>query len=271
MNMHDYNEAERMIHRVASVMGVIGRYIIPERVDDSHHCLKWDESRKMLVTRTFSVLGNEPMYMGFSPTTFNLSFYTLKGEALKVFETEDLTALELMSSCKKWLIKQGENRLPDVTTGIDIEVWDVVIKRPHDEFLFMWLALRSQANNILHRLNDLTGHICQVVLCPEKLESKVHYTLHTDAGHETHVIEAGLAMSASLDALPYYFIRGKSKVAHPDMHLAPSLRDVTWYGGDWCGGNCEVFTNGQFPHLQTVVDFLELGYQFLSHQVLIDR
>jgi hypothetical protein len=269
MNTKDYNEAERMIFRVASVMGYIGNVVISAGDETNNRLLKWDDTKKLLVSKTFALNGGEPIYIAFNPTAFVYTFLNTRNKVIDQIDVEDMTARELLSWNRKWFHDNERTEIHETGLSHDFDTWDVVIKRPHDEFLFLWLALRSQANLMLQSLNGMTGNVSQVIVYTEHFESRIHYTLHTEMGKETHVIEAGLAMASHPDEWPYYFIRGKRKGEFNDLRQAPQMEHVVWHSGEWTDARYRVMDSDKFPSSEAILNFFEQSYEFLSHHVIV--
>lgn len=268
----DYNEAEKMIQRVALVMSSIANDLIPKRTDNSHTNLRWDDFRKTLLSRMFVVNGGTPLFMSFNPSSFMLSFMTSDNRTMGETSAEDLTARELLEWCEDWLYAEtGFNGVlyPIQTTSSDI--WDIVIRRPHDEFLFVWLALRTQANRILQTLNSITGQKTTVAIKSEKLESVAHYPIRQDHGQEVYAIEAGLSMSPETGNKPFYFVRIAKSDKKLDTTNLPETKHVHWVSGDWNGAMYQIFDVEKFPSTADVTDFMEKTYSLLNKHAMVGK
>jgi hypothetical protein len=271
MNTMDYNEAEKMIHRAAMVMSSVGKSLIPERADNSHLNLKWDDFRKILVSRMFIIDGGTTMHMAFNPSSFVLSFISSHNQTAFETDTQDFTASELLKWCEKQLINEGFKGVLHKAFTPNNETWETVIRRPHDEFLFVWLALRTQANRVLENLNALTGHNSQVMFSPQYLETVVHYTIKQEYGNESHAIEAGLSMAGKLSDRPFYFVRAISHNTHPNLSAAPAIKHVKWHTGDPCGAFYQIFDIEKFPSNSEIGSFMETVYSYLNQHALVDK
>lgn len=260
-----------MIHRVAMVMSSVGRGLIPPRVDKSHIHLKWDDFRKTLNSKMFVVNGGKPLYLAFNPSSFVLSFMTADGVTAGETDTEDFTARELLEWCENWLYdEEGFKGVIDPIHIASDDVWQTVIRRPHDEFLFIWLALRTQANRVLETIVATTGHNQQVSFSPENLETSVHLPIKHKYGVESHAVEIGLAMADTVAENPYYFVRymGANKPAAPKY--IDEGKHVRWHIGDWNGAVYQIFDVLQFPSTSEIIAFAERYYSLLNRHALID-
>jgi len=271
MNTLDYNEAEKMIHRVAMVMSSVCNSLIPARADKSHLHLKWDDFKKTLVSKMFISNGGIPLYMSFNPSSFVLSFQTSDNVMVGETTTEDLTSRELLEWCEDWLFSEENfNGVLHPLNTSDEEVWDRVIRRPHDEFLFVWLALRTQANRVLETLNAITGHKQAVAFKSDSLESIVHLPIRQLHGAETWAIEAGLAMSGATTNKPYYFVRYSNNNIPCNLSNPPEIPHSIWVNEEWRGAIFQIFDIEKFPATGEVSNFMEKAYNYLNYHAFVN-
>jgi hypothetical protein len=270
MNTMDYNEAEKMIHRVAMAMSSACNGLIPARADKSHTYLKWDDTKKNLTSKIFIINGGTPLCMSFNPSSFVLSFLDADNDTVGETSTEDFTARELLEWCEDWLFNERSFNgvLHPINTSNDV-VWDTVIRRPHDEFLFIWLALRTQANKLLQNLVDITGHKQPVWFKSDTLETLVHFPILQNQGSETCAIEAGLSMSDGTFEKPFYFVRFSANMAHCLLTNPPEIQHASWVDEKWKGAIFQIFDIEKFPATADVSAFMEKAYNFLNYHAYV--
>ncbi|MGB0523790.1 MAG: hypothetical protein ACPGJS_12560 [Flammeovirgaceae bacterium] len=260
-----FNQAEIAIHRVCQLLALTGVNLVAKKADDSHTNLGWDANRSAVIGRYF-LLNNQTMRFIFLLKERELCFETDSGQlvasiSLDYSDHESLMMWWKMQlqelGVKNPLIDQLHYDLPDSSTYQTVEI------EAFDEYLPVWMALRTQANQVFESLNERKQIDSEIRIWPHHFDTGVYYPIKG----EVQAIGAGMAIADSIQPEPYYYLYGWAKDAEIDLSNVPDLEKGKCLNGDWKGLILPVSQLASLTTTKQVDEFLSIAFDFLKSRL----
>ena len=259
-----FNQSEEIIHRAAQFCAMLGKNYLPDQPDDSNANLKFDPSSKKVISRSVE----NGLQLGLDPLKW--SFELIKdGDLMDEFEITGKSKEEIFSWLKN---ATGSN-------GLDKEKLDFISHyevpdHPIDHgdffpsldsnFVEDWLLMRTNAEHILYRLNQIVGVESEIRIWPHHFDTGSYYEMG-----EQKAIGAGWAIADTLCDNPYLYIygwNGNQDISYEDI---PTLSAGKWIiEKNWQGAVIEsedLATNE--IEFSAIDDFMNSVIDFLTKQL----
>lgn len=228
----DLLTTREQLHHAVQLIAAAGKYLIPERPDDSHTSMNWNEENQTFEGETIS--GNEPVVVGIRP--FDFTLYIGNNDFSLMDKTKD----------------QAFSWMADQLSGFGIDVSNLSMKMhyeiPSEAFqegepfrisnadsLKEISRYYANANRLLQIVrNDLEG-ASQVRCWPHHFDIASLFTIDTDKpAEEARSIGFGFSPGDDSYKEPYFYI---TPWPYPDLKdiALPDLKAGKWRTTGWFG------------------------------------
>jgi len=235
---HELVDARRQLHHSVQLIAAAGKSLIPERSDDSHTSLHWNETEKAFEGET---IGDSPaLIVGLSPTNLTLYVKQYNQDKLATYALQDKTLDSALSWLKSIIGDRGFTA-SKITLKMHYEI------PPHsvgggqtfrmdnpDHFEEIGIYF-TNANSVLHALNSTIPGTSKVRCWPHHFDIATLITIDEDkSAEEARSIGIGLSPGDGGYDMPYFYI---SPWPTPDVQKTklPDLPAGKWHTEGWTG------------------------------------
>jgi hypothetical protein len=256
----DLIKTREQLHHAVQLIAAAGKYLIPERPDDSHTTLHWNEKEEAFEGE--SINGNQPIKVGYRPIDFTIYLRKREDDITTNFDLKNKT------------IDQGFTWMKDQLkiSGVDISNlnlklhYDIPSRAFSNEQPFK-ISNPDQVKNISHyyaNANSLLQAISKVlpdtgeIRCwPHHFDIATLYTIDKNkSAEEARAIGIGFAPGDESYEEPYLYL---TLWPYPDIqdNTLPDISAGKWHTKGWVGAVLEASDIYlQNDQTQPVIDFM---------------
>lgn len=257
-------EARLQLHHAAQLVAAMGKYLLPERPDDSHTSLHWSSEFQALAGESVSEDGK--LYGAIRPRDLTLLLIDETADTTQEFPLDKQPLQDGLSWLKETLSeKEIDTSTLSLKMHYDIPEHAVAdgaaFNSKHPEAFVEFARFYGNFNLLLQQLSNETPEASAVICWPHHFDIATLITLEAnDNPEKKKTVGVGLSPGDGSYELPYVYV---SPWPGPDIKDAdlPSLSSGgRWHTEGWFGA---VLTSDQLvrgpeadPQIQQIIDYI---------------
>ena len=230
--------SRRELHHAVQLVAAAGKYLVPERADDSHTSMHWDDNINALFGETIGE--RHPIQIGIRLEDLKLLIKSEGKSNLIEFSLPGETLPSALSWMKDQISAAGINVSNlSLKMHYDIPHHPVAVGKTFKKEIpenYQELSIYfDNANNVLHALVDRISNASRVRCWPHHFDIATLITFDKGkSSEEACSIGAGLSTGDEDYNQPYFYI---TPWPYPDLNttILPELSAGRWYTEGWVG------------------------------------
>lgn len=235
----DLAEASNTLHHAAQSVTLAGKYLLPEKEDDSHTSMRWFASNNWLIGKIIR-FPDDYLHVVFDYNTFSILIVDENNKVLNKKTIDQKTKEEMFYWLKNTLCTYGIDAellhselhfdLPEHETDEGIQ-----FKKPDDEYLKEFAAYRTNGHLLIRHFADEFATSQPIHVWPHHFDEGCYVPILFEANEVIGSISFGMAVADEYYDSPYLYVTAWKKdgisYTNPPAINIPGK----WHQTDWNG------------------------------------
>jgi hypothetical protein len=268
--------AREQLHHAVQLIAAAGKYLIPERSDDSHTSLHWNEVKKAFEGETIGE--QQAFHVGLRPADLTLYIRDKVDNKSSDFILKDNT-IDLAFTWMKGMIEKKDVNISELSLKMHYDIPSNPVSEG-EKFKFENSDHFSEigryfanANQILLAIKNIIPEAAHIRCWPHHFDIATLITINKDnTAEEARSIGIGFTPGDGGYTEPYFYI---TPWPYPDLQkiTLPTLSAGNWHSEGWVGGVLKASEIcSHHNQSESVGDFMKSGItasaEILDHDLI---